>query len=154
MKLKYILITLLALLVIAPAYADKHKKCDREKWRKDMREFKLRFLAQEMELRDDQQKQFITLYTQMTEEKEALMKRTCQAVEKIEKLDSPTEADYKAGSEALLRAREQEVAIDRKYDEKFRTFLSAKQIFKMKEAERKFRDKLNEMRHKRPPHRE
>ena len=142
MKLKYILITLLALLVITPAYADKHKKCDREKWRKDMREFKLRFLAQEMELRDDQQ------------EKEALMKRTCQAVEKIEKLDSPTEADYKAGSEALLRAREQEVAIDRKYDEKFRTFLSAKQIFKMKEAERKFRDKLNEMRHKRPPHRE
>ena len=36
--------------------------------------------------------------------------------------------------------------IERNYDEKFATFLTSKQIFKMKEAEHKFRDTLSNMR--------
>lgn len=125
----------------APAEKDGH-------WRKEMREFKLKFLAQEMELRQDQQKQFFLLYSQMSDEKDATMKSTAQTIRRVTRLGSAaTDADFNAATEALMKAHEQELAIDKKYDEKFRAFLSPKQMFKMKEAERKFRDKLNNMRH-------
>lgn len=151
---KIIYLFLGLLLVCLPMSAKKPGEgscCPPEKFRKEIREFKLKFLAQEMDLREDQQKQFFTLYTQMSDEKEALMRSVRQAVEKVEKMDNATESDYRSAAEAMTRAREQELAIDKKYEEKFSTFLTKKQIFKMNEAERKFRDKLNEMRHNRHP---
>ena len=45
-------------------------------------------------------------------------------------------------------AKEKDADIDRAYDAKFATFLSQRQIFKMKEAEDKFRAKMNEMKQK------
>lgn len=145
------MILLLVTLLSVPAYADKHKKSCGDGWRKEMRDFKLRFLAQEMDLRQDQQKQFITTYNQMSEEKQAVMKQARAAVQRVEKMENPTDADYTAASDALLRAHEQDLAIEKKYEERFKTFLSPKQIYLMKEAERKFRDKLREMRRNRPP---
>lgn len=150
MRVKTLILMLAVLLLAAPAYADKKKKACGENWRKEMRDFKLRFLAQEMELKPDQQKQFVTLYTQMSDEKEAVMRQTRTIVERVNKLENPTDADYTAASEALIRAHEQDLAIEKKYEEKFKTFLSPKQIFSLKEAERKFRDKLREMRRSRP----
>lgn len=142
------------LLGIMPAMSQKPRgNHGGERWRKEMREFKLKFLAQEMELQEDQQKQFFTLYTQMTDDKDAIMRTTRQTLERVEKMDSPSDADYRAASEALMKAREQELAVDKKFEEKFRVFLSPKQLFKMKEAERKFRDRLRDMKHNRPHHR-
>lgn len=140
------------LLMSVPAYADRKKKANSgENWRKEMHDFKLRFLAQEMKLREDQQKQFITVYTQMTEEKEANMNQVRRAMVRVKKLDNPTDADYTAAIDEMIRGHEQDLAIEKKYEERFKTFLSPKQIFSMKEAERKFREKLRGMRGNRPP---
>lgn len=140
------------LLMSVPAYADRKKKANSgENWRKEMHDFKLRFLAQEMKLREDQQKQFITVYTQMTEEKEANMNQVRRAMVRVKKLDNPTDADYTAANDEMIRGHEQDLAIEKKYEERFKTFLSPKQIFSMKEAERKFREKLRGMRGNRPP---
>lgn len=125
---------------------------DAERWRKEMQEFKLKFLAQEMGLRDDQQKQFFTIYNQMTEEKDALMRSSFQTVDRVERDANASEADYRNACEVMRKTREQELAIDKKYDDKFKTFLSQKQIFKMKSAERKFREKLQKMRHNHKNH--
>ena len=140
------------LLMSVPAYADRKKKANSgDNWRKEMHDFKLRFLAQEMKLREDQQKQFITVYTQMTEEKEANMNQVRRAMVRVKKLDNPTDADYTAAPDEMIRGHEQDLAIEKKYEERFKTFLSPKQIFSMKEAERKFREKLRGMRGNRPP---
>ena len=140
------------LLMSVPAYADRKKKANSgDNWRKEMHDFKLRFLAQEMKLREDQQKQFITVYTQMTEEKEANMNQVRRAMIRVKKLDNPTDADYTAATDEMIRGHEQDLAIEKKYEERFKTFLSPKQIFSMKEAERKFREKLRGMRGNRPP---
>ena len=140
------------LLMSVPAYADRKKKANSgDNRRKEMHDFKLRFLAQEMKLREDQQKQFITVYTQMTEEKEANMNQVRRAMVRVKKLDNPTDADYTAATDGMIRGHEQDLAIEKKYEERFKTFLSPKQIFSMKEAERKFREKLRGMRGNRPP---
>lgn len=139
---------IIAIVTAIPGYACGEPRPEDGQWRKEMRDFKLKFLAQEMDLRQDQQKQFFMLYTQMSDEKEALMKSTSQTVQRVIKLgNGATDADYTAASEALIKAREQELAIDRKYEEKLRSLLTPRQLFKLKEAEKAFRDRLRNMRH-------
>lgn len=152
MKNTAVVILLLLLFgTSSQALADCCPKPDNGQWRREMREFKLKFLAQEMELREDQQKQFFSLYTQMSNEKHNVLEAARQAEERVLHLPNPTENDYRIANEAFAHAREQEVAIEKKYDKQFRTFLSQRQLFLMKEAEKKFREKLHQMRRNRPP---
>ena len=48
----------------------------------------------------------------------------------------------------MNRAKAEDAAIEKSYDEKFSQFLSQKQIYKMKTAENEFRKKMQEMRNK------
>lgn len=143
------LILSMILMTFAPSvYAGNQGKGNGQggNWKKEMREFKLKFLAQEMELQEEQQKQFVTLYTQMTDEKDAVMRKAHKVSKKIGDADNATEEECRQANEALLKCRDQDLAIEKKYDEKFRTFLTQKQIYKMKNAERKFREKLEKNR--------
>ena len=139
-------------MVALPLSAQKrHRNGDRAQWHREIREFKLRYLAQEMDLSPDQQQRFVALYDKMQDEKHSVMLEARAAEERLKKIENPTEADYKVASDALSNAREKDAAIDLKYEKQFKTFLSSKQMFKMKEAERKFRDKLREMRRQHKP---
>lgn len=127
------------------------KKEDKDKMFKEIQEFKLKYLAQEMGLSEAQRKEFNEVYTQMSMEK-GMIFNSCRKIEKDLK-DNPnlTDEDYAKASEKLEAAREKEALLDKTYDAKFATFLSAKQIYKMKQAERAFLEKLREMRHKKRP---
>ncbi len=46
-------------------------KKSRAEMKKEFKEFKMKFIAQEVDLQDDQQKQFFELYEQMSDEKDA-----------------------------------------------------------------------------------
>lgn len=140
------LIVLLVLAGLMPVMAQTKGK-SRAEMRREVREFKLKFLAQEMELKEEQQKKFFELYNQMDDEKVSLFKET-RALEKKLQDGNATDAEYESVSKAITEAKEKDAEIDRRYDEKFSTFLSPKQIFKMKAAEDKFRNKMHEMRHK------
>lgn len=134
---------LLLTLAVSPAMAQKEKH---EQWHKEMLEFKIKFLTKEMELNADQQKLFTPLYTRMMGEKQQVMRKARSAEKQLKKLKSPTDEDYKVVTDAIQKARNDEAAIEKKYDEKFGEFLSQKQIFRMKDGERKFRDRLMKMR--------
>lgn len=133
------------LAAFAPAFAQEKSK-DPKTMRKEILEFKMKFLAQEMDLREDQQKRFFDLYTQMSNEKAKLFRETRQLEKKID--NNASEAEYEAVSRAITAAKEKDAEIDRRYDAKFSEFLTSKQLFKMKSAEKKFRQKMHEMRHK------
>jgi hypothetical protein len=129
------------------ANADKKGNKSREDWRKEMREFKIKFVAQEIELQESQEKQFISIYNQMCDERQAVLTKAHKAKKRVEKLgDAATDEDYRQASEAEAQAREADADIEKRYNDKFKTFLSQKQLFKMKEAEGKFREKLMKMR--------
>lgn len=136
---------LLLLAVMVPAFAQ-HKGKDHDSMRKEILEFKMKFIAQEIELKDEQQKQFFDVYTQMSEEKEKIHRDSRALERKLKDSENASDEEYKKVSSALNEAKEKELEIDRKYEEKFGEFLSQKQIFKMKEAERKFRDKMQQIR--------
>ena len=116
---------------------------------KEIQEFKLKYLAQEMDLKEDQQQKFFDLYNEMTAKRFAVMREARRMEKKVRKDGDATEDDYKAVTEAINKAKAQDASIEKEYDAKFSTFLSQKQIFKMKSAEDSFRKKLEEMRHKR-----
>lgn len=145
MKRFILLIVACVILGSASAFAQKQER-DRENFLKELQEFKLKFLAQEMELREDQKKSFNELYTQMTEERKKTFDEAFALKKKLRKNKDATEADYEAAAKAMTQAKERDAAIEKKYDEKFATFLSSKQIYQMKQAEEKFRQKMEKMR--------
>ncbi len=127
------------------ASAQRNDKKEGGKFSK-MLEFKIKYLSQEMELKGEQQNKFVTLYTQMSNEIHEVMSPAGKLKRKVEKDKKATDADYQRASQALSEAQTKVTQIEKKYQEKFKTFLTQKQIFKMKEAEEKYRAKLYEMR--------
>lgn len=147
MKTKLLLLVMTMLMAL-PSFAQKTSD-DKEKEtkRKEMLEFKLKYISDEMDLRGEQRKQFEEVYTEMENERRAVYKRI-KAAEKSVESKNATEADYEKASAEISEARAEMVTIEKKYDARFATFLSKKQIFKMKEAEGKFWQKIQGCREK------
>lgn len=141
------LIMLLIFAVCVPGFAQEKKKSKAE-MRKELQEYKLKFIAQEIDLQEEQQKKFFEYYNQMDDERVKVFKETRSLEKKLKDSENATDEEYEKVSKALTEAKEKDAAIVKRYDEKFATFLSAKQIFKMKAAEETFWQKMREMRHK------
>ncbi len=112
---------------------------------KEVNEFKMKFLAQEMELDADQQQKFIELYTKMSDERFSRFKNVKELEKKVKSDKNASEADYAALSDAIGKSKIDDAEMEKRYDELFSRFLTSKQIFKMKEGEEKFRRKMREM---------
>lgn len=144
-KLSLILILLCA--VMLPTFAQE-RKMSRQEMRKELQEYKLKYLIQEMELRDETaQKKFCDIYNQMEDERVKVFKET-RALKKRLNSGNASDEEYESVSRSLTDAKEKVANIEKRYDEKFATFLTSKQIFKMKTAEETFRQKMRELRHK------
>lgn len=125
----------------------KHGK-GKENIGKELLEFKIKYLAQEMDLKGEQQQRFAELYGKMTSEKRNIYRSAHQLQKKVKKDAKATEADYAKATEAMAQAKIKEGEIDKKYEDSFKKFLTSKQIYQMKQAESEFRKKLKELRSK------
>lgn len=139
------ILLLLALLLMGGSAMYAQKKHD-PKMFKEVQEYKVKFLAQEMELKEDQKARFAELYNEMSEAKMSNF-REMRRLEKSLKEDS-SDAEYKQVSDKILECRMKDAQLEKEYDAKFATFLSQKQIYKMKAAEDKFRKKMHELHNK------
>lgn len=145
-------IILLAIAVLSlPCIAQKKDgaKKDKAEWRKELQDFKYKYLAQEMELKEDQQTKFFELYSKMESELNTAKKdcnATCKAVKKAG--DTATDAQYEKAVDAMINEDIIEGQIKKRYYEEFKKFLTPKQLYQLKESERKFYKKLKEMRKK------
>lgn len=148
-----IMLCLCGMVAVSAQGPGKHHGKDRQQMWKELQEFKIKFLAQEIDLKDDQKERFAELYNEMTQKRMDCFKETRSLEKKIKDLkDNASDEDYKAVSEAMDKARTQDAEIERQYDEKFSEFLTSKQLYKLKQAEGKFRDKMAEMRGKKGKH--
>ena len=139
MKFKYLII-LLAIIFALPSFAQ--TPSNQENKRKEMMEFKLKFLGDEIQLNDSQRKQFDEVYTQMEMERRSIFKKIKAAEKLINENKNATEADYDRATKEISNAKSQMDQIEKKYAAKFSQFLSKKQIYKLKEAENKFNDTM------------
>lgn len=138
-------ISLFALPSLAQKNGDKESK---EAKRKEMLNMKIDYLASEIELKDDQKKQFAELYAQMETEKRAVLKKMKKAEKTISENKDASESDYEKASNEIASAKNEMLQIEQRYDEKFSSFLSKKQMFKLKEAENSFMQKVKKCRDK------
>lgn len=147
MKTRILLFLILSLFAI-PSFAQKKGDKNSESRRKEMTEIKMKFLADEMELKDDQRKKFNELYMEMEKDRRAIFKKIKTAENNIAKNKNATEADYEKATKEINDARAEMSQIDKKYEDKFASFLSKKQLYKLKEAENKFMERLRNCRDK------
>lgn len=147
MPMRKILLILTLLSSIVLPVAAQHKK-DASTMRKELNEYRIKYLAQEMELKPEQQKRFVEVYAQMTEEKDKAFAEARKLERRVRKCAECSDSDYAKASEAVAAAKIKEGEIEKKYDVRFAEFLTQKQIYKMKEAEVSFREKMREMRHR------
>lgn len=142
----------LFILLIFTGFAISFAQSDdakRDKRMKEVQEYKMKFLAQEMELNEAQKKKFFELYGEMSELKHQCYRTAMKLQHKVKHEKNATEQDYQQAAEALNKANAEWSETEKTYNDKFSEFLSQKQIFKMKEAENTFRIKLEEMKNNR-----
>lgn len=140
-----LLILLTLLISVVPAMAD-NKEPSADKL-KELREFKIKYLIQEMELPTDKQAEFTKLYTQYESERISLFKELHQRAKSVKNNANATDTDYSLAAEAIATARTREGELEAKYFQKFKAMLTPKQLYQLKRSEQKFERKLGEMKH-------
>ena len=146
---KLLLLISLALFAIGAAFAQKDDALKREKMFREVQEFKMKYLAQEMDLSESQKAKFYELYEEMSQSKRECYKEYWVLNRRVKHEKNATEADYQNVTQAFDKANAEWALTGKQYNEKFAEFLTPKQIYKMKEAENDFRSKFEEMKQNR-----
>lgn len=142
--MKNFLLLFFSCILFIPATLAQGQK-DRAKMREDLQNFKIDFLAKEMDLSEKEKSEFIPIYKEYDSERRKVGAEAWKFEHELSKKKDASDADYKKLSELQQSARSKDGEIVRKYDEKFASFLSAKQIYNMHKGEAKFFEKMKEM---------
>lgn len=134
---------------ISFAFPHEDDPLKRERMMKEVQEFKMKYLAQEMELSELQKKKFFELYEEMNESKKECYQEAVVMDRRLKEDKGASDENYQQVRNAFNEANAKWAEIEKQYDDKFAEFLSQKQIYKMKEAESNFRAKFDEMKHNR-----
>lgn len=133
---------LIALMMVAAATAapsaEAQGKASREQWMTEMRQYKRNYLAKELELTKEQQNKFFPLYEAMEDECAALDEDTRQMERRISQAADASDLEYEKATEAMYETKVKQAEIERGYAAKFKEVLTPKQLFRLKDADRKF----------------
>lgn len=142
---KYLLFLLLAVLTLPSVFGQDK---DKDKMKEELQQFKIDFLAKEMNLSEKEKTEFIPLYKEYDEQRRKAGAEVWKMERELKKNKNASEADYKKLAELQQKSREKDNEIVKNFDKRFESFLSAKQIYQMHQGEEKFFEKMKEMRKK------
>ena len=136
------LISILITVLIVTTTMWAQNNSGRSKFATDRYQAKHEMIIEELGLTQTQKNQFMPLYEQMEREIYQVNRNARALAAEVEKKKNPTDRDYEAAASALSNTRVQEGDIEAKYFEKFSKILSKKQLFLLKQAERKFTQQM------------
>ena len=115
----------------------------RRQFFKELRDYKHNYLAKELSLSKDQQQKFFPVYVEM-EDNVAEMNEETRLLEKkvSDNMEDATDLELDKATEALYELKIKEGETEKDYAEKFKSILSKKQLFQLKNAERNFNREL------------
>lgn len=146
--LRYIFLAFLFLGVL-PAAAEKNPPAPpTDEMVKELQDFKIKYLIQEMDLPADKQADFTRIYTQYCQSNSALFKDMFSRFTAMKAKKQPTDADYLALAERMASFKSREGQLENNCFQQLKTLLTPSQLFKLKKAESKFDHKVREMRGK------
>lgn len=138
---RYILTFLLlaVLSVGADAQSAASNKAEQhEQWRKEMDEAKRDYLIHELDLTREQKEKFFPVYNAMNAEIGKLNRDLHKMRRNLSKRTDVSDIEYEKAAEAMFEAKGKENAIEMKYFEQFKSILTKKQLFMLKNVEFKW----------------
>lgn len=150
MKQRLLSLSLLLLFMCSPVVINAQRKDDsrRDQWNKEMTQAKIDFIAGQLGLSADKKTKFVETYNAMQGELNKLRKETDALRKSIEAKKTATDLEYEKAAEAMFEFKQKEGAIERKYFEKFKAILTARQLFLLRPAEMKWMKELMKHRKK------
>lgn len=142
---KYLLLLLLVITSFPSSFAQDK---DKAKMMEELQQFKIDYLAKEMQLTEKEKAEFIPLYKEYDEQRRKAGSEAWKFERQLKKNKDASEADYKKLADLQQKAREKDNEIVKKFDTRLESFLTAKQIYTMHQGEEKFFEKMKEMRRK------
>ncbi len=115
------------------------------KWLNEVRNYKHSFLIKELDMTDEQSKEFIPIYTEM----ENKIYQANREARKLEQEISATslhvsDEEYERVATILSQVKTKEAEIEQEYFQRYSKILTKKQLFLLKRAENRFAiDMLN-----------
>lgn len=150
--MKRSLITLLAVILLScfsAMAADKPQTdVQRQQWFKNMVSTKIEYLSKQMNLTPDQKTRFAKEYTAMSNETSKLAGETRRLERTVSKNANATDLEYEKAAEAISEFKSKEGAIELRYFNQFKTYLTKKQLFQLKITENKWMRELMKQRGK------
>lgn len=140
-----VLFVLLMAAVMLPvvSHAQRPSGRDRESWMKEIQQYKNDFIAKKLELTDEQRAKFMPLYNSMDEEIRKVQEESEQlSRQTLAKDGKATDLEYEKAAEAMYELKGRENDIEMKYFNEYKTILTPKQLFKLKDAEKDFTREL------------
>lgn len=117
-------------------------KQDRDQWMNEIKQYRRTYFTKELNLTRDQQTKFFPIYEEM-EERTAQAEEEARVMERrIAEAPDATDLEYEKATEALYDAKLTQAEIEKSYMDKFRSVLSARQLFELKNAERQFQREM------------
>lgn len=143
-KNQSIVIILLALIAYVPMFGQTRSgdRPDREKWLAEMREYKHDYLAKELELTKEQQREFFPLYDGMEDEVERVNTETRILEARLNENPDAGDLELENGARTIYEQKRAEGQIEMTYFEKFKEILTPRQLLKLRNAERKWQQQL------------
>lgn len=148
---KATLFILLSIFCAANIFAQRNDRQmrpeDREKWLIELRNYKHEFLTKELDLTKEQQEAFFPLYDKMDDQVSKIASDTRLLETSIQNNPEASSEDLQEGARALFEQKGKEADVEMSYFDKFKEILTAKQLFRLKNTERKFTNQLVRQHH-------
>lgn len=133
-----------ALLAVSAQAQDRKRpsEADMTRFRNEMRTYKHDFLARELNLTQEQQRDFFVVYDEMEDALERVGRQTRDLEMQVREKKQASDVEIEAAARAIFEQRSAEGEIEKKYFDRLKQTLSPLQLLKLKEAERKFTRQL------------
>lgn len=149
-SLRIKLLTVLAAISCACSlYAQTDYGENRDQWFKEVREYKHRYLAKELELSREQEQKFFPIYDKMEDDIAKLNNETRALERRISERSDVTDLEYDQATDALLEQKNKEYQIETEAFDKYETVLTKEQLFRLKGVERMFTREVMKFHHRR-----
>lgn len=143
--LKILVVCLMFFCSSAATAQAPHRAEARQEWMKKLKALKHDFLIKELDLKEEQQREFFEVYDAKETERMAAEQRVRHAERKIRKKEGEvTDAEYDRAIAEQYKLNAEIAQIEGKYEPKFRKVLTRRQLFKLRGAEHAFQRKIME----------
>ncbi|MCM1066661.1 MAG: hypothetical protein NC418_03690 [Muribaculaceae bacterium] len=115
---------------------------ERDRIFNEMRAYKHKFLAKELALDKDQQRDFFPVYDRMDEQLQKISRETRELERSVAANTEATDTEIEAAAAAVYSQKMREGKVEEEYFEQFKDILSPRQLLRLKSAEKKFTQKL------------